>query len=275
MSHAFLAVRLALASVLLVAPPLAATAAPVERVDADGAKLFEERQVTGAFVLLDLKTGALTVVSPERASTGYLPASTFKIPNTLIGLETGVIPDERFALKWDGVERQVAAWNRDHDLASAMRESVVWFYQEVARRIGAERMKSWIDRLGYGNRDLAGGIDQFWLSGGLRVTPREQVEFMRRLRAGELPVSRENAALVLRLLPSHEAEGATLRGKTGLGRQGDTSVGWLVGIVERGDQAWAYATLVLGDRDELDRIRPLRLEVTKALLARHGVLSQE
>lgn len=239
--------------------------------DPEAAALIRAEDVDGAFVLLDPVRNLLHVSDPIRAEAGYLPASTFKIPNTLIGLETGVIPDERFALRWDGQSRSIDAWNRDHDLASALRFSVVWFYQEVARRIGGARMQRWVAALGYGNRDIGGGLDSFWLDGALRISPREQVSFLHRLARGDLPVQPEHAALVLRLIELERQGDAVLRGKTGMGWQDDQSVGWLVGLVEKGGTTYPYAMLVLAPREHAKRLMSLRHALTRRLLARHGL----
>lgn len=256
--------------------------APAEVVDEEAYALFREKNVDGAFVLLDLTTRGLVVVNPTQAATGYLPASTFKIPNTLIGLETGVIPDESFSLPWDGKVRgfpgpdgkinPIPEWNRDHDLPSAMKHSAVWFYQEVARRIGPERMARHLDAFAYGNRDMSAGIDMFWLEGKMRITPREQVEFLRKLHEGELPVKPAHAEIVKKIIVRESKDGITLRGKTGLTQQDDRSVGWLVGSVEReGGGTSVYATIVLAPRADIDRIIPIRMELTTALLRRRGL----
>jgi len=276
----------ALADLCSCAPPVApprnpATVSPAPVVDDAALALFAERNVTGSFVLLDLASGAQTIVGRDDAARGHLPCSTFKIPNTLIGLETGVIPDEHFTLPWDGKKGWIDDWNRDHDLASAMRYSVVWYYQEVARRIGQERMTLWVHKLQYGNESTAGGIDRFWLDadvgdkgaagGGLRISALQQVDFLRRLRTGALPVRPENAGLVMRILPAKWVGTSVVRGKTGLGRAGGKSIGWLVGYAERGDRVWVYATHVESSADDMERLMPLRRELTHALLARYGV----
>lgn len=253
-------------------PPSAETFAE-EVVDDGGDAIFREHGVEGAFVVLDEHRRVRRIVGPALAQTGFLPASTFKIPNTLIGLETGVIPDEHFALKWDGQTRDVEAWNRDHDLASAMKYSVVWFYQEVARRIGEARMRTWVDRLAYGNRDIGGGIDRFWLDGALRITPREQVEFLRRLHDRALPVKQENVDRLMRILVLEETGDYVLRGKTGLTVIGERAIGWLVGFVERGGlDRYVYASLTLAPRERAAELIPLRKAIAKKLLVRAGAL---
>lgn len=257
------------------APAAAPAPAPRTEIDDEGAALLRAERVDGAFVLLDASRGVTHVVNPDRASARYVPASTFKIPNTLIGLETGVIPDERFALPWDGVKRSVPDWNRDHDLASAMKHSVVWFYQEIARRIGPERMQAHLDAFRYGNRDISGGIDKFWLTGGLRISPHEQIDFLRRLHAGALPCSARSVDILKRLLVLEQTPAYTLRGKTGLESDERSTTGWLVGYVERGADTYFYATVLLGKGSDSGRIMPLRHRLTRALLKRHGALPED
>lgn len=253
-------------------------ASPAERIDDGARKLFRDANVDGAFVMRDLRRGVTTIVNPELARRGFLPASTFKIPNTLIGLETGVIPDPSFMLKWDGHVRAVGEWNRDHDLTSAMRNSVVWYYQEVARRVGEARMNHWVRRLGYGNRETGGGIDQFWLSGALRVSARQQVEFLERLHRGALPVSGAHAEFVRQMLAFEAQDGVTLRWKTGLTEQDRQAVGWMVGFVERGSETLAFATLLLGPLDDQGRnpaVFEQRTRLPRRLLQRLAALPKK
>ncbi|MBF5046040.1 class D beta-lactamase [Aggregicoccus sp. 17bor-14] len=261
------------------APPAPSTASdipgnPRVEVDAGGAALFRDAGVQGAFVLLDVQRNVLTVVNPGEAARAHLPCSTFKIPNTLVGLETGVIPGLDFALKWDGTKRSVPQWNRDHTLPTAMRDSVVWFYQEVARRVGLERMREKVQALGYGNAQVGEHVDTFWLEGPLLITPREQVAFLRRLQAGTLPVKPANAALVRQLIVLEQRPGFSLRGKTGLGREQGRAVGWLVGEVEQDGAQYVFATLTLDAKGNTDRLAPLRRPLTEKLLARYGALKR-
>src|SRR5690606_28529958 len=116
--------------------------------------------------------------------------------NALIGIETGAIAGEDEVFRWDGTAKPVDAWEADHTLATGLRESVVWMFQEVARRVGKSRMREWLDRFDYGNRDMSGGIDQFWLRGGLRISAVQQVEFLRKLAEGRLPVGPRARRLV-------------------------------------------------------------------------------
>ncbi len=132
----------------------------------DFSKYFDEYNVKGSFLLYDQNKDEYIYYDSARCNTQFIPASTFKIFNSLVSLETGVIADENEIIKWDSIESN-KEWNRDHNMRSAIKYSVVWFYQELARRVGEERMQYYIDTVGYGNRDISGGIDRFWLVGGV------------------------------------------------------------------------------------------------------------
>jgi beta-lactamase class D len=215
------------------------------------------------FVLRDLDSARERVDNEKLADTSFLPYSTFKVPNTLIGLETGVIPDEKFALKWDGKKYPIEAWNHDQDLASALRESVVWFYQEVARRIGPARMSEWLHELRYGNEKSTPAIDRFWLDGGdARITPRQEAEFFARMAKRELPVSAAHVALLRRLLTLRTDGGCVLEGKSGTGPQNGKELGWLVGFFDTPVHHYAYAYLTIDDH------APTREERTNLVVGR-------
>ncbi len=234
-------------------------------------------EIRGAFVLLDAQTGRVVRHDPERARTRFVPASTFKIPNTLIALESGVADGPDFALAWDSTvaPRQSywpGVWARDHTLRSALPASVVWFYQELARRTGPERMREFLHRFDYGNGDISGGIDSFWLTGGLRISPEEQVEFLRRFYFGELGASERSTRIVKELLVLEETPTYRLSGKTGwagLGEPGEPQVGWLAGYLERGDDVYLFATNV-EIRTNADAAA--RLTITKAILRELGLM---
>ena len=181
-------------------------------------------------------------------------------------METGVIQDENFVMKWDGVDRSRPEWNKDHDLKSAFRNSTVWYYQELARRVGGERMKKWLDLIGYGNADTSGGIDMFWLSGGLRITPEQQVLFLKRLYEDKLPFSKRTMDIVKQIMVAKDTATYTLRAKTGWGDQGGQDIGWYVGYLQTKDNVIFFATCIQRPRsDELGFMRA-RIEITVAIL---------
>lgn len=235
----------------------------------DWGKFFEEAGVHGCFLLYDLQNDSLHVYNPARMDSGCIPASTFKIPNSLIALETGVVRNEHDTIAWDGVQRFVPRWNADHDMSSAFQYSTVWFYQELARRIGHKRMQQYIDAIRYGNRDIGGGIDLFWLEGDLRITPREQITFLVRLRNNELPFSLETMSTVRRIMIVEQTESYVLRAKTGWGARLSPEIGWYVGYVERGGSVWFFANNIDMRKDE---DAEARIGISRRILGELGLI---
>jgi beta-lactamase class D len=213
---------------------------------------FIRNGVRGTLALKRMNGDKPFCLQPPLCGQGFLPASTFKIFNALVGLETGVIDDENHVIEWDGVERRIAGWNEDQDLETAMSRSTVPWFQEMARRIGAERMQHFLDLVGYGNADMSGGIDQFWLRGGLRISPDEQIAFLARLYRGDLPFSERTMRIVKRIL---------LR-----------QIGWLVGWVERDDDVGFFATLILTDDPDFDMWNQ-RKKIARGLLEDFELIS--
>ncbi len=219
-------------------------------------------------VVRDVASGTTVRYAPERAATPTSPCSTFKIPNSAIGLETGVVPDASFVLPWDGVTRPIPEWNRDHDMRSAIRYSVVWYYQELARRVGPGRMQKWVSDLRYGNEDTSGGVASFWLGSSLRISPDEQVDFLARLHAGALPASARSIAIVKDILVQDPpGPGIVYRGKTGSCRDPGASDphGWWVGSVEKEGRLFVYAALIVGPGASGMVCRPMAEKALAAL----------
>jgi beta-lactamase class D len=210
----------------------------------DLAKHFADAGTAGTFVGYKTEDYLIIASDKDRSGQTFLPASTFKIANSLIALETGVVADpDKDVFKWDGVKRDIEAWNRDHTMRSAIAASAVPVYQEIARRIGAERMQKYVDLLDYGNHNIGGGIDQFWLTGDMRIDPVQQIDFVDRLRRGVLPVSKRSQDLVRDILPVTKAGDAVIRAKTGLlgAEIGKPSLGWVVGWAEKGTTQTVFA----------------------------------
>jgi beta-lactamase class D len=210
----------------------------------DLARHFTDDGTVGTFVGYKVDDYLVIASDKDRSGEAMLPASTFKIPNSVIALETGVVGDpDKDVFRWDGVVRSIEGWNRDHTLRSAIAASAVPVYQEIARRIGAERMQKYVDLFEYGNRDIGGGIDQFWLTGNLRIDPVQQIDFVDRLRRNVLPVSKRSQELVRDILPVTKSGDAVIRAKTGLlgAEAGKPSLGWLVGWAEKGSASTVFA----------------------------------
>jgi beta-lactamase class D len=218
----------------------------------------------GTFVLVDLKRDHILRYNPDRAAQRFLPASTFKILNSLISLETGVIPHENTVIKWDGTSYDVPAWNQDHTMRTAIANSVVWYYQELARRVGKERMQTYVDAAGYGNHDISGNIDSFWLDGALRISADEQVEFLKRFYQNELPFAQRNLDIVKDILVLEKTPVSQLSGKTGTQLRVKPTINWFVGYVEKGDEIYLFATNLELPEGVTDTTRAK--EITKRIL---------
>ena len=262
---------------LLFIGSVAHTAESAENPSSIVERLFAEageEGYEGCFLVTDLE-GNIAYRSGEACAERFPPCSTFKIPNSLISLETGVIgPTD--VLKWDGKDQPYKVWEKDHHLQSAISSSVVWFYQELARRVGEERMQNFVDRFEYGNRDLSGGIDRFWLGSTLEISADEQIRFLSRLYRDQLPISQDHVRTVRKILFYKGNEKATsgedargndtswaLSAKTGSCRLAETTLGWWVGHVKQGDVERLFVTRITGSGAEGREAR----ELTRSLLA--------
>lgn len=236
---------------------------------------FARAGVTGTMVVRRLGERRTFASDLDEAGRGRLPASTFKLANLLIALETGAVHDLDQVYRWDRVQRPVVAWNADHTVRSAMQVSAVPVFQRIARAVGEPRMAAWLARLGYGNAEVAGGVDRFWLDGGLRVTPLQQVDFVERLLLGTLPASDRSQRLVRDAVPATASGcGAMIHAKTGWARpNGDAGpdTGWWVGWVERPREIWMFAAVVEGPADRVGRARR---DAPLAVLERLTVVSR-
>jgi beta-lactamase class D len=244
----------------------------------DCAAHFEN--LDGAFVLYDQNAGSTLRHNPARCAMRLSPCSTFKIPNTLIALDTGVADNENFLIPWNKERNPVQPWwkemnldwARDHILSSAMRESVVWYYQELARRIGAARMEQYLSQFNYGNRDFSGGIDQFWLTSTLAISADEQVAFLRAVRDRKFGVSEHAHSTLEKILLRDAGEGWVLRAKTGGGGE-KPSIGWLVGWVEANDNVYFFALNVLGE--DAAEVREVRFKAAEKILKELKILPSD
>jgi beta-lactamase class D len=207
----------------------------------------------GTMVLKNLQNDQVFVYNKARSIRRFTPESTFKVANALIGLETSAVRDEYEVKRWDGVEREFENWNRDHSLASAMRESAIWFYQDLARTIGETRMQEYFSKVHYGNKDISGGIDAFWLDSSLRISAVEQVNFIEKLVKEKLPFAEKHQKTVKRMMIQDEQDQYTLHGKTGT-RLSDMGLGWYVGFVENEKGTWVFAVNVEGSGTEAKNI---------------------
>ena len=203
---------------------------------------------SGTFVLYEAGHQRWKRYRPEQCRVRTSPCSTFKVLNSLIALETTVASGSDFSLPWDGRRHSIESWNQDQTLRSAYSNSCVWFYQELATRIGIERYQQIIPKLGYGNNDLSGGVTGFWLQSSLVISPDEQVEFLRRLHEHKLPLSAKNVETVLDIMTLTSKEKTIFRGKTGsaFDKKNVPTMGWFIGSVTAPSGNHFFATRITG-----------------------------
>src|SRR3990172_9040931 len=245
----------------------------VIRVNAqDLKKYFDEYNVIGSFVVYDLSKDSYFYYDSARCYEQFIPASTFKIPNSIIGLETGVIKDENFVILWDSVVRQIEAWNHDMDLKTAIKVSCVPYYQELARRVGEVKMQEMVNKLKYGNMNISGGLDRFWLTGELRISQAEQIDFLKRLYKEELPVSKRSMDITKNIMLLEDNHVYKLRAKTGWCDTKDSiSIGWFVGWIEKDGNAYIFAVNIESSNPQ-ENFASARKEITMKILKELGII---
>jgi len=209
----------------------------------------------------------------ERCQRAFIPVSTFKIPNSMIALETGVVEGPDTIMKWDHKQYWVDAWNQDLKFRDAFRVSCVPCYQAIARQVGDKVEQEWVTKLDYGNHDTSGGVDRFWLWGGLRISPLGQIDFLRRFDGNKLPISERTADIVRDIMTLDVTEKYVLRAKTGSTAppQEPLELGWFVGWLELGERRVFFATLLDGHRSDVDPL-PARRRVTERVLKDRGLM---
>jgi beta-lactamase class D len=219
--------------------------------------------VESCFLLYEIGVGEAARSPAQGCATRVTPASTFKVPHAMAALESGVVggPDE--IRHWDGQGQWPDAARRDHSLATAMRYSVVWYFQHIAERLGADRERHHLRTLAFGNMDPSSGLTTFWIGGSLLITPEEQLAFWRRLYEDALPVSAKSVGQVRQMLvqPADVVvnaagrhtfaapwpPGTVVSAKTGSATdRSGRGVRWLNGHVTRGGRSFVFVTCVTG-----------------------------
>lgn len=233
------------------------------------ASLFARHGLNGTMVISSLETGQTFVHNDRRAHERFTVASTFKILNTLIALEEQVISSQNDVLKWDGHVHDFPEWNRDQTLESAFKSSCVWFYQEIARRIGPDKYRDYLKKLEYGILEESFNITTFWLDGSLKASAVEQVDFLRKIYRQTSLFSASTSETLRRIMLQEKTPAFALWAKTGWSVRVKPQTGWYVGYVETKHDVWFFATNIeVRDNDDL----PLRKDLTHAALKEKGII---
>jgi beta-lactamase class D len=236
-------------------------------VDNTFKKYFDEQKSDGTFALFNNGNGQFTIYNLARyRDSAFLPASTFKIVNSLVGLQTGIITNDSMVIKWDGKVREVAAWNQDLSMYRAFRASSVPYFQEVARRIGRDTMQHWLDSIAYGTKKITTAIDTFWLDNSLKITPDEQLGIVKRLYFNQLPFFENYQLMVKNAMLFEDKPTHSLYYKTGLAKKEDgTPVAWVVGWIEENRHPYFFV-LNMETKDSTVNLMDARMTVLRNIL---------
>jgi len=255
-----------LTSLCIVIFPLVSVCQP------DMVSPFKDCNLQGSCTIYDYQHKKWIFSDSTDARIASLPASTFKIINLLIALETGVIKDENEVIKWPGVTDTTRYGYRpeiykDMTVKEAFEVSAVWVFLDLAKKIGRERYLRYLKLCDYGNADLAESDPDFWNFGRLSISPLNQVSFLIKVFEGKLPFSGRNMDILKRVMVSEQNDNYILRSKTGWTRENGMDSGWWVGYVERENNVWFFATRISKKRSEVNPdFSRCRKDITRNIL---------
>jgi beta-lactamase class D len=212
-------------------------------IRADFRQILDSANVVGSILVFDPQANTAYSNDFIRCNIGYLPASTFKIPNSIIALETGVVENDSTLFKWNGEKRRLPAWEHDLIFRDAFQVSCVPCYQEIAWKIGVKRMKEYLAKLNYGNMIVdSSNIDVFWLEGESSITMNQQLDFLMRFYNGKLPISERTREIMKRLMFIESSDSWRFSGKTGWVIRNRYNIGWFVGYLEKEQHIYFVVT---------------------------------
>jgi beta-lactamase class D len=255
--------------ILLLVAFLANACAPNNvKVEKSWEKYFTEYKVEGCFMLFNNGQGTFKAYNLDRAKERFVPASTFKIFNALVGLETGVLKDTTTVIPWDGITRSVPEWNQPLSLQHAFRISAVPYFQEVARRITKPVMQQWLDTVKYGNMKIS-RIDTFWLDNSLQISPDEELGFVKKLYFDQLPFHKITMQAVRQIMLMEKTPKYELSYKTGMATVGPKTIGWITGWIEENGHPTFFVLNLETENPSLD-MSTVRMNILKNILADAG-----
>ena len=227
--------------------------------DKEVEEVFKKYKVEGTIVIESLNKKKINIYNDKRASELFSPASTFKIPHSLIALNEGIVKKDS-VIVWDKKIREYESWNKDQILLTAFKSSCVWCYQEFASKIGVEKYKKYLKELNYGNKKIGDDVTRFWLDESLEITTFEQIKFLKRFYTNNLPFKIEDINLLKEIMIDEKNENYIIRAKTGW----EWKNGWYVGYVETKDDVWFFSTNIdTKSKDDLPKRKAITLEALK------------
>ncbi|MBN2011434.1 class D beta-lactamase [candidate division KSB1 bacterium] len=235
------------------------------------APIFAEYGVDGAFAMYNLRSDSTIVYNVTGCNTEYSPGNTFDILHSLIGLETDVVRHRDFIIPYTGKHQYlIDSWNQNHTLETAFQQDVIWFFQELSDELGPIKTQKYVELCNYGNRNITSSKSPYWLSGQLRITPLQQLEFLKHLVKEDLPFSQFSIQTVKRIMHYENAPTYNMWAKTGRSYQDGKGIGWFVGFFQQNVNIYIFVTVIVADNPDM-HFGKERIEITKRVLWHLGL----
>jgi len=228
--------------------------------DSSFKKIFKELDIDGTLIIRSLNSDELYLYNKKRAGTRFSPASTFKIPHTLIALNEKLIKSENDLIQWDGVKREYALWNKDQTLQSAIEVSCVWCYKKFTYQISKDRYKKYLLEFNYGNKTIGEDKSSFWLNNDLKISAYEQIDFLKKLYNYQLPISEKHIDILKKIITIDKTKNYELKAKSGW----DGRTGWYVGYVKTAKDVYFFAMNGVIKKEQLHLRKKIVLQALKS-----------
>lgn len=210
-------------------------------------------KMKGCFLLYNVKSGITDrIIGDEYCKEQLVACSSFKVPLAVMAFDSGILKNKTDKMRWDGVKQDREVLNQDHNAETWMRDSVVWYSQKIATKLGKKKLQKYLDSFNYGNKDLRGGLTMAWLHApssdkpSLKISAYEQLTFMNELWTNNLSVSKEAMKLSQEItFIENSPKGFVLSGKTGsnfYNNDHSMRLGWFIGHIQKGDQEYITVT---------------------------------
>ncbi|WP_144462742.1 BlaR1 family beta-lactam sensor/signal transducer [Siminovitchia fortis] len=206
---------------------------------------------SGSFVLYDAATKNYQIYNREMSEQRISPNSTYKIYSALFALEENVISVKNNEQHWDGTVYPFEEWNKNHDLSTALGSSVNWYFQNLDQEIGKKQLQYYFHKIKYGNENLSGKLDSYWMESSLKISPIEQVQLLTAFGENSFGFKEENVRAVKNAIFIDEQKNGQLYGKTGTGMVNGKNVnGWFVGFVKHDDNTYYFAINIQSEKGD-------------------------
>ena len=236
------------------------------KIDNDLKSFFDDKKVDGCFTMLDNATGEITVYNMGLDTMRFLPAETFDVLNGMIALHTGVLTDEKMSLSILNLDSNNTSKNSN--ITEAFKSNSLPFFQQVAKNIGHDTLQNWVDSVSYGNKKLGEQVDQSWINNTIKISPDEQLGFMKRLYFEQLPFRKSVQTSMKDLMVVNDNTDYKLSYKTGAGKnEKNENIGWMIGWIEENRHVYFFVTLLQSTTEELNKNS---VNITNSILSHYG-----